>query len=163
MKPPKAPQLPNDGRKRQSLWHIGGFPGDVGLPMVTVYHGDWCGISQGKLCNCNSDITLKTAMPGVMHGHTSWIQSHDAADTSRADPRPLTVLYVGDYDPSGMHMREVDLPENRFAWEGVSVEIRRLAMRAADAVQMALLSFPASDKKRDTRYRWFVEHYGDTC
>jgi hypothetical protein len=59
MKHPKAPKLPNDGRKRQYLWRIDGFPCDVGLPMVDVSHDNWCGISQGKPWNCTPDITLR--------------------------------------------------------------------------------------------------------
>jgi hypothetical protein len=44
MKHVKAPKLPNDIRKRQYLWRFGGFPYDVGLPLVDVYHDDWYGI-----------------------------------------------------------------------------------------------------------------------
>jgi hypothetical protein len=32
------------------------------------------------------------------------------------DGRPLIVLYVGDYDPSGMWMSERDLPERNQIW-----------------------------------------------
>jgi hypothetical protein len=67
MKHVKAPKLFNDGRKLQYLWRIGGFPYDVGLPMVAVYHDDWCGIDQGKPCHCNPNITLKATVPGTMH------------------------------------------------------------------------------------------------
>jgi hypothetical protein len=98
----------------------------------------------------------------VAHGHTSWTKSHDAADDYRRDSRPMTILYVGDCDPSGMHMSEVDL-RNRFTWEQVPVQVRRLTILADDARRLGLPSFPASDKKTDTRFKWFVREYGDTC
>jgi hypothetical protein len=99
----------------------------------------------------------------VAHGNTSWTKSHDAANDYRDDPRPMTILYVGDCDPSGMYMSEVDLPINRFAWEQVPIAVRRLAILPDAARRLDLPSFPASDKQTDTRYEWFVREYGDTC
>ena len=52
-----------------------------------------------------------------MHGFTSWTCSHEAAEEWRADPKPTTVLYVGDWDPSGAYMSEVDLPITHLGWE----------------------------------------------
>ncbi len=48
----------------------------------------------------------------VMHGFTSATSVYGASQDS--DGRDLVVLYVGDYDPSGMFMSEEDLP-NRLA------------------------------------------------
>ena len=44
----------------------------------------------------------------VMHGFSSATTVHDVAKDD--DGRELIVLYVGDFDPSGMFMSEVDLP-----------------------------------------------------
>ena len=44
-----------------------------------------------------------------VHGFTSATSVHDIAEDD--DGRPLIVLYVGDFDPSGMFMSEVDLPD----------------------------------------------------
>ena len=44
----------------------------------------------------------------VLHGFSSSTAIHEAAEASQW--RPFTVLYVGDRDPSGMHMPEVDIP-----------------------------------------------------
>ena len=44
----------------------------------------------------------------VMHGFGSATTVHDVASDN--DGRELTLLYIGDYDPSGMHMSEADLP-----------------------------------------------------
>ena len=46
----------------------------------------------------------------VMHGYASATAVNDAADESLVDSRPLEVLYIGDWDPSGLHMSMVDLP-----------------------------------------------------
>src|SRR5215470_8587754 len=44
----------------------------------------------------------------VMHGFSSATSVYDVACGD--DSRPLIVLYVGDYDPSGLYMSEKDLP-----------------------------------------------------
>jgi len=100
----------------------------------------------------------------VMHGHGSATALHEAAAESQADVTPWSILYCGDWDPSGMHMSAVDIPE-RFARYGGEAEVLRVALAGdeVDARRSALPSFPAADKKSDARYPWFVQHYGDTC
>jgi hypothetical protein len=97
----------------------------------------------------------------VMHGHASATALHEAAEESQQSAEWITVLYCGDWDPSGLHMSEVDIPE-RLARYAADIDVRRIALTAADATP-ALPSFPASDKIKDARYQWFVEHYGHTC
>ena len=97
----------------------------------------------------------------VMHGHASATAVYDAAGASLESERPLCVLYVGDFDPSGMHMSEVDLPE-RIERYGGSVEITREAINGWD-IESGLPSFPVSDKRGDPRYAWFAANYGATC
>jgi len=97
----------------------------------------------------------------VMHGYGSTTAVHQAADESLGDSRTLTVLYLGDWDPSGLHMSEVDLPRRLERYDG-DVDLYRLALTEADT-ETGLPSFPASTKQRDPRYRWFVERYGSTC
>jgi hypothetical protein len=69
------------------------------------------------------------------------------------------VLYVGDWDPSGMYMSEVDLPE-RLARYGGNWRVKRIAIVRADH---HLPHFDARTKTADARYRWFVERYGRRC
>lgn len=95
----------------------------------------------------------------VMHGFTSATTVYDAAQDD--DGRDLIVLYVGDYDPSGMFMSEHDLPSRVSKYDGDHITIDRVAL-TPDQVR-ALPSFPASDKKKDTRYKWFRSNYGDRC
>jgi hypothetical protein len=77
------------------------------------------------------------------------------------DNRPLIVIYVGDYDCSGMFMSEVDLPNRMREYHGHHVEIRRVALVPGQLA--GLPSFAASDKRKDPRFRWFGENYGKRC
>jgi hypothetical protein len=95
----------------------------------------------------------------VMHGFASATAIHDVAEDD--DGRPYVVLYVGDYDPSGMFMSEHDIPNRLEKYDGHHVEPRRIALKREQT--QGLLSFPASDKKADKRYKWFVANYGHRC
>ena len=88
----------------------------------------------------------------VMHGFGSATTLHDVAEDY--DGRDLIVLYVGDYDPSGMDMSERDLPERIEEYGGDHVSIRRIALLPEQLP--GLPSFPASDKAKDPRHKWFV-------
>jgi hypothetical protein len=95
----------------------------------------------------------------VMHGFSSATIIHDLSEDD--DGRPLIILYVGDFDPSGMFMSEVDLP-NRFSkYDGHHITLKRIALTREQT--RGLLSFPATDKRRDPRFKWFVANYGDRC
>jgi hypothetical protein len=96
----------------------------------------------------------------VMHGFGSATTLHSAADDSMCDERTLTVLYVGDWDPSGMYMSEVDLPERLVERYEGDIEIVRVALNEQDT-QSGLPYFDA--KASDTRYDWYVERYGHLC
>jgi hypothetical protein len=95
----------------------------------------------------------------VMHGFGSATEIHGVAEDD--DGRPLIVLYVGDYDPSGMNMSEHDLPNRLEKYDGHHVELRRIALTPSQT--RGLLSFPASDKKKDPRHAWFVRNFGNRC
>lgn len=101
----------------------------------------------------------------VMHGHGSATVLHDVAEMVAQSDKPLTVFYVGDRDPSGMHMSELDLPErlDRYGANG-DVEIVRVAIAQEDTRPSAQLpSFAADDKAKDPRHAWYVKNYGDLC
>jgi hypothetical protein len=72
------------------------------------------------------------------------------------------VLYVGDFDPSGMYMSEVDLPTRFAKYDGGHIKLRRIALTAPQ-VWTGLPSFPASDKRKDPRFKWFDSNYGKEC
>jgi hypothetical protein len=95
----------------------------------------------------------------VMHGFASATAVHDVAQDD--DGRPLVVLYVGDYDPSGMFMSEADLPKRLEKYDGGHVELRRIALKRNQTA--GLLSFAAADKRKDERHPWFARNFGDRC
>jgi hypothetical protein len=94
-----------------------------------------------------------------VHGYNSATNMHDVSIDD--DGRPLIILYVGDFDPSGMNMSEVDIPKRLKKYDGRHVKLRRIALKRHHL--RGLPSFPAKDKKKDPRYRWFVANYGDRC
>lgn len=98
----------------------------------------------------------------VVHGFASATAAHDVATASAALPMALEVCYVGDWDPSGLYMSEVDLP-TRLAKYGANVQLRRLALLQEDTADENLPGFLAETKVKDSRYAWFVERYGSHC
>jgi hypothetical protein len=104
-------------------------------PVLRAYAVDWC----------------------YVHGYNSATKVHEKAQDSLRDARQLIVLYVGDYDCSGMHMNEYDLPR-RLARYGGRVTLRRIALTAGDVAHMGTLAYPA--KRTDRRYNWYVARYG---
>jgi hypothetical protein len=95
----------------------------------------------------------------VMHGFGSATIVHGVADDY--DGRPLIAIYVGDWDPSGLWMSERDLPERLSRYGGDHVTVKRIALTRGDLRHLP--SFPATDKKKDPRYKWFVADYGRRC
>jgi hypothetical protein len=95
----------------------------------------------------------------VMHGYSSATVMHDIAEMTAESDKNLTVLYVGDRDPSGMHMSEVDIPERLCRYWG-DADVIRIAINDDDTKEEAnVRSFPAA-KATDSRHRWYVEKYG---
>jgi hypothetical protein len=94
-----------------------------------------------------------------VHGFTSATAAHDIAEDY--DGRDLIVLYVGDLDPSGMFMSEEDLPARFTKYDGDHIQLQRVALTHEQV--RGLPSFPASDKRKDPRYRWFRSNYGGRC
>ena len=95
----------------------------------------------------------------VVHGYSGASILHEAAIDSHYG-NPLTILYIGDYDPSGMHMSVIDIPQRLERYSGIAT-VQRIALLKEDTVNLS--SFPASDKIKDPRYPWFVKNYGDEC
>jgi hypothetical protein len=95
----------------------------------------------------------------VLHGFGSATAIYDLANDF--DGRPLILLYVGDYDPSGMYMSAEDIPQRLEQYGGDHIEMRRVALTREQLDD--LQSFPASDKKKDPRYPWFVRNFGNRC
>ena len=98
----------------------------------------------------------------VYHGFGSATALHDLAKRSRSDRRVLAILYVGDHDPSGRYMSDLDLGERLERYNGVAY-IERVAVTEEQIEDHELMTFSANEKKADARHPWFVEHHGETC
>lgn len=96
----------------------------------------------------------------VMHGFSSATCVWNASNNGN-DDRPLVALYIGDWDPSGLCMSEQDLPARIKEYGGDHIELRRIALTAEQTT--SLRSFSVESKKRDTRYKWFKQNFGDDC
>ena len=71
----------------------------------------------------------------------------------------LIVLYVGDFDPSGMFMSEEDLPARFAKYDGDHITLRRIALtRRTSATACRRSRQPIRSK--DPRYKWFVANHG---
>lgn len=119
----------------------------------------------------------------VLHGWSGATPVWDAARANLGRRQDTLILYVGDYDPSGMGMSEMDLPQRlaRYSTDApgekdlapefvrdvlarARLSIRRIALTAPDTAALGgATRFPAADKGKDTRYRWFVRNYGEWC
>jgi hypothetical protein len=95
----------------------------------------------------------------VMHGFASATSVHEIADDD--DGRPLVAIYIGDWDPSGLFMSEHDLPERLSRYDGDHVVLQRVALTREQLTDLP--SFPAADKHKDKRYKWFVKNFGTRC
>jgi hypothetical protein len=95
----------------------------------------------------------------ALHGFNSATTVHDAAEDD--DGREMIVLYVGDFDPSGMYMSEVDLPTRLAKYGGHHIKIKRIALTPKQVRDLP--SFPATDKRKDPRYKWFIANHGKRC
>jgi hypothetical protein len=95
----------------------------------------------------------------VMHGFSGATTLHDVSEDD--DGRQLIVLYVGDFDPSGMFMSEEDLPARLSNYGGNHITLKRVALTREHV--SGLPSFPATDKRKDPRYKWFRANHADRC
>jgi hypothetical protein len=91
------------------------------------------------------------------HGFNSATKVYELARETERDQRQYVFLYVGDYDCSGMHMSEVDLPERLERYGAVGFHFERIALTEFDIGDLPCFSA----KEADPRYDWYVENYGD--
>jgi hypothetical protein len=119
-------------------------------------------------------IVEKDAMAGVLEpvtknfdvalspirGYSSWSFAGEIAETWNGIKKPITVYYLGDFDPSGFDLerdtREKlgELVRRPFDWQ-------RLAVKSEDFETHNLIVL--EPKKLDTRSRKFVATHGERC
>jgi len=118
----------------------------------------------------------------VLHGWSGATPVWDAALGNLYRKQETLILYVGDFDPSGLAMSEMDLPRRlaRYssetpteeisiarAWAEmgyVGLELRRIALTHEHIKQLGKgTRFAAASKSKDTRYEWFARLHGQWC
>ncbi len=98
----------------------------------------------------------------VMHGFGSATSINDVSHGD--DSHPLTILYIGDYDPSGLWMSERDLPERFSQYGGDHISIERIALLRRDCTLLGRRpAFNVKTKHKDPRTPWFRKTYGQLC
>lgn len=98
----------------------------------------------------------------VMKGYGSFTAVKQAAEASlraQHQGKDFIALYLGDWDPSGLHMSLIDLPKRFYGYGGMG-ELKRIAITPDDH---HCPSFSVHDKRGDTRYQWFLNEYGQRC
>jgi hypothetical protein len=96
----------------------------------------------------------------VMHGYASATVINDIADVTNESEKPLVALYVGDWDPSGKHVSDVDLPRRPKKY-GANVALERIALVRSDL--RGLPSFDVESKRTDPRYSRFRQSIKTRC
>jgi hypothetical protein len=144
-------------------------PSDYADTVIRSYRRDYWNQQPARVLVCSEKGTVRGVIAPVldkygvgfrvMHGFSSATATYDIAQDD--DGRSLIILYVGDHDPSGLCMSEVDLPARFDKYGGTHIELRRIALLTEHLADLP--SFPASEKKKDTRYGWFIRNYGDRC
>jgi hypothetical protein len=175
--------------ERPSSWND---PADYADTVLRSYRKDWWQYQPYvvKVWSEKSTVagTLRPVLEAhavgfsAIHGFGSTTKLHDLAEYALSLSKPLILLYVGDFDPSGLHMSDADL-FNRLRedgidvhrWEDVSeyldvdvyptdVVVRRLALTEDDVgvLEAEGLTFDVEAKRSDSRYQFFRDHAGGT-
>jgi hypothetical protein len=95
-------------------------------------------------------------------GFGSFTVVKQAAEDNKAIEREgklLDILYLGDHDPSGRYMSDVDLPSRLQRYGARGVELDRIAVDMDTDSDLP----PFAAKRTDKRYQWFTERYGNRC
>jgi hypothetical protein len=94
----------------------------------------------------------------IGRGYDGWDSIHNAAERF-ADGDGVTILYFGDFDPSGEDM--VRSLRERLAFFGCQPEVHKCALTATDVQQYNLP--PDFTKTTDTRRAAFIAKFGDVA
>lgn len=161
--------------ERQPHWKdLEGF----GKSIEKSYRRDFWAHQENRVIVISEKATVSGILRPVMdeygvpffpvHGFNSATKMHELAEDIAEDKRHTVLLYVGDYDPSGMYMSEEDLPRRLAEYGAGNTEdgdhtLRRVALKYGDTHGGNLPPFDVETKKKDPRYRWFVSRYGDSA
>lgn len=96
----------------------------------------------------------------VMHGYGSATALHSIAQECADSGKPWLVFYVGDFDPSGLHMSVHDIPTrlDQYGSTDQEIDVRRIALIEDDLQDLP--SFEVDTKRSDPRYQWYLNVAG---
>ncbi|MFI5380644.1 MAG: hypothetical protein ACHRHE_15205 [Tepidisphaerales bacterium] len=96
----------------------------------------------------------------ALRGFSSSSFMYQIAAQWKAIEKSINCYYVGDFDPSGMEI-ENNIRERLAEYSGKDFSWHRLAVKPEHFDEFNII--PLAPKMRDTRYRRFVEQYGERC
>ncbi len=115
-------------------------------------------LEKDALSGIFSNITEEYGVTLVVgRGYNSWSAYKEAAERFKKQQKPVTILYFGDFDPSGEDM--VRALQESLDFFGTSPEIEKVSLTYQDVIDYDLP--PDFTKKTDTRTAKFVKRYGD--
>jgi hypothetical protein len=95
------------------------------------------------------------------HGYVSATKAHELAGEIRTSQQPMILLYMGDWDPSGLDMSERDAPERIVEYgSGDGFSWRRIALTEELIRRHDLPGFDVESKQKDGRYKWYRGRHG---
>jgi hypothetical protein len=94
------------------------------------------------------------------HGYVSATKAHELAGEIRASSKPMILLYLGDWDPSGLDMGDRYAPERIVEYGSGDFTWRRIALTEALIHEHDLPGFDVDTKQKDSRYRWYRDSHG---
>jgi hypothetical protein len=94
----------------------------------------------------------------VCHGYGSCGQEQEIGSLFEGIRKNITILYLGDHDPSGVQMQD-DIHRRAQRASGVEFDMRRLAIHPEDISKFNLP--PQRIKEKDSRAAGFKRQFGD--
>jgi hypothetical protein len=132
------------------------------------YHRDFWAFQDTRLIVISEKSTVAGTIRPVLreygvpffaaHGFNSATKVYEIAQRIQGDDRHYIFLYIGDYDPSGLFMSEVDFVERLQKYGAKRFDFIRIALTKDDTINLP--SFDVDTKQKDPRYPWFVSRYG---
>ena len=116
-------------------------------------------LEKDALAGVVSDITNKWRVPlFVTRGYASESFAYEAANNANEDGRPFRIIYLGDFDASGVHMaRDLESRLRGFLDDEDLLLFDRVAVTPAQVKEWNLPSRP--NKETDTRHAAFAAEF----
>jgi hypothetical protein len=140
-----------------SQFHINMWDGQQSYVEVWIEKDALLSVIEGV---CSEHDVPYMACRGYGSQSSIWRAGHYRIRPMLQAGRDVTILYLGDHDPSGLNMTE-DLRKRLELFAGQPVNIQRLALNMDLVEQYA--PPPNPTKPKDSRTAGYEEQFGDTC